>query len=81
MLSEHSDFKSLTDSIALTGSTIQADRVPLPFSTTRSCTGCPSAASSPLNVTFQLPMMSAAQFLEDLIEWLDEHHLGRHDGH
>jgi outer membrane immunogenic protein len=27
------------------------------FSTTRSCTGCPSAASSPLNVSFQLPMM------------------------
>jgi outer membrane immunogenic protein len=27
------------------------------FATTRSCTGCPSAASSPLNVSFQLPMM------------------------
>ena len=27
------------------------------FSTTRTCTGCPSAASSPLNVSFQLPMM------------------------
>ena len=27
------------------------------FSTTRSCTGCPSAASSPLNVSFQLPTM------------------------
>jgi outer membrane immunogenic protein len=29
----------------------------LTFSTTRSCTGCPSAASSPLNVSFQVPMM------------------------
>jgi len=27
------------------------------FATTRSCTGCPSAASSPLNVSFQVPMM------------------------
>jgi outer membrane immunogenic protein len=27
------------------------------FATTRSCTGCPSAASSPLNVSFQLPLM------------------------
>jgi outer membrane immunogenic protein len=27
------------------------------FATTRSCTGCPSAASSPLNVSFQLPVM------------------------
>jgi outer membrane immunogenic protein len=27
------------------------------FATTRNCTGCPSAASSPLNVSFQLPMM------------------------
>jgi outer membrane immunogenic protein len=27
------------------------------FATTRSCTGCPSAASSPLNVSFQLPTM------------------------
>jgi outer membrane immunogenic protein len=27
------------------------------FATTRTCTGCPSAASSPLNVSFQLPMM------------------------
>ena len=27
------------------------------FATTRTCTGCPSAASSPLNVSFQVPMM------------------------
>jgi outer membrane immunogenic protein len=27
------------------------------FATTRTCTGCPSAASSPLNVSFQLPVM------------------------
>ena len=27
------------------------------FATTRSCTGCPSAASSPLNVSFQVPLM------------------------
>jgi outer membrane immunogenic protein len=29
----------------------------LTFSTTRSCTGCPSGASTPLNVSFQVPMM------------------------
>ena len=27
------------------------------FATTRSCTGCPSAASSPLNVSFHVPLM------------------------
>jgi outer membrane immunogenic protein len=27
------------------------------FSTTRTCTGCSSAVSSPLNVSFQVPMM------------------------
>jgi outer membrane immunogenic protein len=27
------------------------------FATTRTCTGCPSAASSPLNVSFDVPMM------------------------
>jgi outer membrane immunogenic protein len=27
------------------------------FATTRTCTGCPSAASSPLNVSFEVPLM------------------------
>jgi outer membrane immunogenic protein len=27
------------------------------FATTRSCTGCPSAASGPLNISYQLPVM------------------------